>query len=206
MGGCIEAVALMNEKQRRSIYAHGAAVGALALLVVSFPGCAKKSPPPPAVIATASASSVPTTATASVFEARWLQTGGATKIGAVLSEGTLVLMGGRRALVRADGSVVPEKAAAPEPLANLTVAATRSGPRILGVGYGGLYRMDEALGAATLIASLPPDPNRLGVHPPRVVGGPGFVELWVGGKQEGQPEFVDVETGKTVTPGGCKIP
>src|SRR4051812_9211737 len=51
--------------------------------------------------------------------ARWVESGGATLIGPTVSDGTLVLLGGRRALVGRDGSLRNETVPSPEPLMEL---------------------------------------------------------------------------------------
>src|SRR5262245_8881537 len=87
--------------------------------------------------------------------ARWVESGGATLVGPVLSgsDGTLVLLGGRRALVRGDGSLEPEKARAPEPLEEIVEVPGPGGrTRLVGRSGHGVFRFDDPLGAPVALA------------------------------------------------------
>ena len=121
--------------------------------------------------------------------ARWVESGGATSIGPELSGGTLVLLGGRRALVRADGSLETEKASAPEPLMELIEVPTRNGarPRLAGRGAHGVYRFDDPLGTPVVLARSEAPLGHLGA-------GPGVVAVWT--ERSDLPRFLDVDTGR----------
>src|SRR4051794_37101264 len=62
--------------------------------------------------------------------ARWVETGGATVVGPTLDAGTLVLLGGRRALVLPNGSLENEKAPSPEPIREIIEVPTASGTHL----------------------------------------------------------------------------
>ena len=85
---------------------------------------------------------------------RWVLTNHGAMIGPRVAGGTLVLLGGRRAVVAADGRVAPERVAAPEALSNIVAVPTPEGPVIVGLGTEHLYRFDDPLGPATPIVDL----------------------------------------------------
>jgi hypothetical protein len=118
--------------------------------------------------------------------ARWVESGGATLIGPEVAGGTLVLLGGRRALVRADGSLETERAAAPEPLLEIVEVPSPRGARLAGRGAHGVYRFDDPLGAPVTLARSQGPLGHLGA-------GPGVVAVWT--DRSDLPRFLDVETG-----------
>jgi hypothetical protein len=122
--------------------------------------------------------------------ARWVESGGATLIGPTVSDGTLVLLGGRRALVARDGSLRNEVVAAPEPLIELlTIPAAESGApaRLVGRGAHGLYRFDDPLGPAVALARSDAELARIGSLP-------GVLAVWT--ILSDLPHFLDVATGR----------
>jgi hypothetical protein len=118
--------------------------------------------------------------------ARWVDSGGATLIGPQLAGGTLVLLGGRRALVRADGAVESEKAPTPEPLAEVALVPSGGALRLVGRGEHDVYRFEDPLGAPVLLTRSEAPLGHLGAAP-------GAVALWTA--RSDLPRFVDVETG-----------
>jgi hypothetical protein len=159
---------------------------AIASLIALVAGCGPAPLPAPRAV-TAGVSATPA-ALQPPLPARWVESGGATLIGPVVAGGTLVLLGGRRALVRADGSLETEKVAAPEPLAELVLipASTGTGARLVGRGVYGVYRFDDVLGAPVALA-------RTEAHVVRLGAGPGVVAVWTAASD--LPRFLDVETG-----------
>ncbi len=121
--------------------------------------------------------------------ARWVESGGATLIGPTVSEGTLVLLGGRRALVARDGSLRNEAVAAPEPLLELLSipAAEGAASHLVGRGAHGLYRFDDPLGAAVTLARSDAELARVGSLP-------GVLAVWT--ILSDLPRFLDVATGR----------
>jgi hypothetical protein len=136
-----------------------------------------------------------------VAAARWVESGGATLIGPVVSEGTLVLLGGRRAIVAPDGSLRNETVASPEPLVEIiTVPGAQSGApsRLVGRGVHGIYRFDEPLGAGVTLARSSGELARIGALP-------GVVAAWAA--RSDLPRFLDVSTGNPRDlPGLPKLP
>ena len=159
-----------------------------ALLATLFlGGCAGAAPVTP--IHLIEKASPPPAPPAAVTAARWVESGGATLIGPAVSEGTLVLLGGRRALVGADGALHNETVASPEPLLELiAVPAAASGApsRLVGRGLHGVYRFDEPLGAGVALARSSGDLARIGALP-------GVVAVWTA--RSDLPRFLDVATG-----------
>lgn len=126
---------------------------------------------------------------ATVTAARWVESGGATLIGPAVSEGTLVLLGGRRALVGPDGALHNETVASPEPLLELIsvpAAASGASSRVVGRGLHGVYRFDEPLGPGVALARSSGDLARIGALP-------GVVAVWTA--RSDLPRFLDVATG-----------
>ncbi|MEO5725970.1 MAG: hypothetical protein ABI134_14835, partial [Byssovorax sp.] len=110
----------------------------------------------------------------SVLAARWVESGGATLVGPSVGDGTLVLLGGRRALVGRDGSLRNETVPSPEPLLEiLSIPAAESGApsRLVGRGRSGLYRFDDPLGAPVTLAQAGNALARIGALP-------GVVAVW----------------------------
>ncbi|MDI3289317.1 hypothetical protein [Polyangium sp. 15x6] len=130
-------------------------------------------------------------------EARWVRTGRATRVILPLPEGTLVLMGGRRALVRADGSILDEKVLTPEPLDGMLAVPTPRGLRLVGYNRQALYRFDDPLGEPRVLV----EGFHVGVANPisKVGAGPGFVAVW---DSYGTALLLDVETGAKKTLAG----
>jgi hypothetical protein len=157
--------------------------------------CAEAPPPPPA--ARVEPKAAPSVTVAPPLPARWVESGGATLIGPELPGGTLVLLGGRRALVLADGALTVEKTAAPEPLQEIVAVPTNSGPRLVGRGQHGIYRFDEPLGAPALLAQSEQRIERLGA-------GPGAVAVWT--ERSDLPRFLDVESGSERAFAGLPAP
>jgi hypothetical protein len=151
--------------------------------------------PPPAAPASPAPSASPPTAPVTPEVARWLRTGGATRIGPRLPQGMLVLLGGRRALLRPDGSLETERAPAPESLQGLVLVPTADGDRLVGHGDHGVYTFAEPLGPATRLAHDP------GGVIARIAAGPGLVAVWPAQRAAG-PLFLDVRTGAERAPAG----
>jgi hypothetical protein len=131
---------------------------------------------PPAAPPAAPAAPAPTPAAADMpldEKPRWITSGGATIIGPELPGGTLVLLGGRRALLHRDGTLEPEKTPSPEPLFGVVLVATSAGDRLVAHSKTSLYRLDEPLGAPTLLAT-----GRGMDSIERIAAGPGFVAVW----------------------------
>nr|AYM52626.1 hypothetical protein [Aetherobacter sp.] len=151
-------------------------------------GCAGAKPPPlPPAIKDLDA---PLVAADPVPPARWVESGGATLIGPSVGDGTLVLLGGRRALVQRDGSIRNETVPSPEPLLELLeVPSAASGAKgsIVGRGKFGLYRFDDPLGAAVTLA-------RGGGALARIGALPGVLAAWT--TRSDLPYFLDVTTGR----------
>ena len=129
----------------------------------------------------------------SPLPARWVESGGVTVIGPTLPGGTLVLLGGRRALVRADGTLATERAPAPEPLMEIVEVPSRTAtrPRLVGRGAHGVYRFDDPLGPPLSLARSEAVLGHLGA-------GPGVVAVWT--ERSDLPRFLDVETGREERP------
>ena len=161
--------------------------GAPALLVVLAAACGQAPVPPPR--ATPSEVTSKPVLAAPTAAARWIESGGATLVGPASVAGTLVLLGGRRALVRPDGSLQSERVPAPEPLAELVEVPAGAGTRLVGRGAHAVYRFDDPLGAPVVIARSTEPLAGLGA-------GPGLVAVWAG--YSALPRFVDVDTGHPV--------
>ncbi|AKT38573.1 hypothetical protein [Chondromyces crocatus] len=122
--------------------------------------------------------------------ARWVVSGGATLVGPSVEGGTLVLLGGRRGVVSADGALRTSKEVDPEPLEEVleVPAVEPSGkPRVVLRGAHGIYRLDEPLGPLVPLAHAESVVQRLGSAPGRVM------VFLVG---PARPQSIDVETGK----------
>jgi hypothetical protein len=129
--------------------------------------------------------------------ARWIEGGGATLVGPVIGDATLVLLGGRRALVAKDGAVTGEKAPCPEPLLELVEVPTASGSRLVGRGQNGIYRFDDPLGPPRALGHSDAPLARLGAAP-------GMVAYWA--QRSDLPRFLDVESGAPATLAGLPEP
>jgi hypothetical protein len=103
--------------------------------------------------------------------------------------GTLVLVGGRRALVAKDGSVRAEGKPSPELLHEIIEVPTESGARrLVARGTTGIYRLDDPLGPVRPLAQSESDLLAIGAAA-------GMVAVWTYGHD--MPRFIDVETGRT---------
>ncbi|WP_437792711.1 hypothetical protein [Sorangium sp. So ce693] len=130
--------------------------------------------------------------------ARWVDASGATAIGPRVAGGTIALVGGQRVLVGADGVARQETAACPEPLIELVLVPSGTGPRLVGRGVRGVYRFDDPLGAPAVLARSETDLQRIG-------GGPAVVAVW--DAISDVPIFLDIETGQPRTlPGLPALP
>ncbi|APR88008.1 hypothetical protein A7982_13357 [Minicystis rosea] len=146
--------------------------------------CAEAPPPPPTV-----AKSEPTAPVAAVpppMPARWVESAGTTTIGPQIGRDTLVLLGGRRALVLPDGTVQIERVPTPEALLDIALVPIAGGTRLVGRGVHDVYRFDDPLGAPVLLTRSEAALVRLGTAP-------GAVALW--SARYDLPRFIDVETG-----------
>lgn len=135
------------------------------------------------------------------FAARWVESGGATLVGPTVGDATLVLLGGRRALVGRDGALRNEAVPCPEPLLELIEipsAADGAPGRLVGRGAHGVYRFDDPLGAPVALARSGHDLARLGALPD-------LVAVWT--TRSDLPHFLDVSTGRPREFGGLpKLP
>jgi hypothetical protein len=151
-------------------------------------GCSGAPPPPPkpAVVDP----TLPSAPLPLPLAARWVDSTGTTLVGPSVANGTLLLLGGRRAVLHADGSLETEKAPTAEPLAEI-VEVPSAGKRVLVArGERGVYRFDDPLG--------PPVGLALSDQPlARIGAAPGMVALWRAGSE--LPRFVDVEQGADKT-------
>ena len=115
--------------------------------LASMTACGGSHPTPqsqkPVGSATPSTSAVATTPEPP--KARWVETGSYNAVGPATSQGTLVLLGGRRAVVAPDGSLRTASGATPEPIVEYLEVPTASGARLVGRGEQGLYRFDDPL-------------------------------------------------------------
>ncbi|WP_437275732.1 hypothetical protein WME90_31390 [Sorangium sp. So ce375] len=119
--------------------------------------------------------------------ARWVDASGATAIGPRIGGGTIALVGGQRVLVGADGAARPETAPCPEPLIELVLVPSATGPRLVGRGDRGVYRFDDPLGAPVILARSEANLQRIG-------GGPAVVAVW--DAISDSPSLLDIETGQ----------
>jgi hypothetical protein len=123
--------------------------------------------------------------------------GGVTMIGPPVQGGTLVLVGGRRAIVAPDGSVREETAPSPQPLLGVVEVPTGHGPRLVALSRSAIFRLDDPLGEPKLLAVLDRDTNG-----ERLDAGSGYAAVWKEGMWRAA-SFVDVETGQpTLGPPG----
>lgn len=118
------------------------------------------------------------------IQGRWLRTGGATEIGPKLPSGTLVLLGGRRALVEPNGYIRHEHVVTPEPLCGLIAVPTPVGDRIIGYGKHTVYRFDDPLGEPIALTRTSESTEIAGIAP-----GPGTVFVWPTSSNTSRPGF-----------------
>jgi hypothetical protein len=157
------------------------------VLFFSLVGAACVEAPRPPPVTPRPDASPAAVATPPPLAARWVRGGGATAVGPAVSGGTMVLLGGRRALVKGDGAVRPETVSAPEPLLDLLEVPTASGPRLVGHGMRGVYRFDDPLGAPVVLARSDDRIDRIGA-------GPGLVAVWIA--RSDLPRFLELDTGR----------
>ena len=160
-----------------------------ALLPLLGVGCHAPPPPatPPAPAPPATSASV-TAATAPLAPSRWLELG-ATTIGPKRPEGTLLLLGGRRALVAANGTVTAEPAPVADPLRGLLeVPAADGRSHLVGYSRRAVYRLDGPLGELKTLLYTEGDNELSGV-----AVGPGSLVVWDVASEK--PMFLDVGTG-----------
>lgn len=120
--------------------------------------------------------------------ARWVDSSGGTLIGPKLAEGTLVLLGGRRAILTKDGALRVETTPAPAGLHEIIQVPNAKGElKLVGRSSRGIYRFDDPLGAAVEIARSETLIDHIG-------SGPGLVAVW--DFQSYVPRFIDLDTGK----------
>ena len=153
-------------------------------LLAASAGCAGAPRLPP--VAVKLDTPPPVAATPPPLPARWVESAGATIVGPRTSRGTLLLLGGRRALLLADGALEIEKTPAPEPLAEVIAVPSRGALALIGRGAHGVYRFDDPLGPAVTLARSEARIGRLGA-------GPGSIAVWV--DRSDLPRFIDVQTG-----------
>jgi hypothetical protein len=129
----------------------------------------------------------PSVATGTLAPARWSVVDGASRVGPAVPGGKLVLIGGRRAIARGDGSVVGESAPMDDALDGLIEVPRAGGGRaIVGYGASGMYRFDEPLGRPVLLSRF--ESRKIGSLPGAVVAWP-----WM--RWGVRPKVFDVETG-----------
>jgi hypothetical protein len=164
--------------------------------VLAAGGCAGSSPAPSRAEHTPV--DLPQPPLPSATPARWIDASGATAVGPAAAGGTLVLLGGRRAIVGATGSVRPEATPSPEPLLELIEVPVSGGARrLVGRGVYGVYRFDDPLGAPATLA-------RSEVEILRIGSGPGVVAVW--DIASDLPRFLDVDTGQMRSLAGLPAP
>jgi len=117
-----------------------------------------------------------------------MQVAGATAMGPQVDGGTLLLVGGRRVVIGADGSTKAETVPSPEPLQQVVVVPVAGGgKRFIARGTNGLYRLDDPLGAPKPLAQSEADIRSIAAFV-------GLVAVWT--YNSDTPRLVDVETGK----------
>ena len=117
---------------------------ALSLALACVIGCAAADPgpalrPPPVV------------APAAPLGPRWVRANRGAPNGPAVPGGTLVLLGGRRAVVAPDGTVHVETTAAPEALARWSPSPPSAAPSSWDSGPRRAYRFDDPLGTSVPI-------------------------------------------------------
>jgi hypothetical protein len=161
----------------------------LSLLGASAAACASAPPPKPKPIAKPQPVAKAPPPPPPLAPSRWARAGGATTMGPAVEGGTLVLVGGRRALVAKDGSVRAETEPSPELLHEIIEVPTESGARrLVARGTNGIYRLEDPLGAVRPLVRSESELVAIGAAA-------GMVAVWTYGHD--MPRFVDVETGRT---------
>src|SRR5262245_40317140 len=74
---------------------------------------------------------------------RWILSRGPSRVGGETIAGTLVILGGRRAILAADGSVRSESAAISEPVYEVVEVPTPAGPRYFSAAPRRILRFDD---------------------------------------------------------------
>ncbi|HVK68954.1 MAG TPA: hypothetical protein VM694_31070 [Polyangium sp.] len=178
----------MKRSLLRRTSAGSSVVALAALATAAATACSSTPPPTPKPITKPAPPPLMVAAPPPLPPSRWSSAGGATEVGPKLDAGTLVLVGGRRALVGKDGSVKAETVPSPEPLEEVVeVPMPSGGRRLVARGHRGLYRLDDPLGAPKPLAQAESDIRSMGAYA-------GLVAVWTFGGD--MPRFVDVETGR----------
>lgn len=154
--------------------------------LLSLPLVSCGTAPPPAHGTEAPPAPAPTRAPAAL-PARWARSGGATIIGPTIGGATVVLLGGRRGLVAADGRFTAERAPASQPLLDVVAVPTAAGLRVVGHSAHAVLRYDDPLGEPVVLAVSDERIERIGA-------GPGVVAVWVESSE--RLRTLDVETGQ----------
>lgn len=175
-----------NNDPRPQIFNLGMGAFGFALVAQSL-GCSAPPPPPkvapkPPVVVAVPPPPPP------LPPAKWMQVAGATTVGPQIDGGTMMLVGGRRVVIGADGSSKSETAPSPEPLQQVVVVPTALGTkRVIARGKNGIYRLDDPLGAPKPLAQSESEIRAIASYV-------GLIVLWT--YNSDTPRFVDVETGK----------
>lgn len=152
--------------------------------------CSGTTTPPPKV-ETRPRNTLPSSRS-TVVPARWTGVGGSTLIGPTLREGTLVLLGGRRVLVKGAEATF-EAVPAPQGLVSvISLPSTGSSQTLITYSDDAIYRLDDPLGAPVLLARTD------GATVARVVPVPGFLAVWT--RPESEPRFPDEENAAAKPP------
>jgi hypothetical protein len=142
-------------------------------------------PAPSPATAPASAQSAAGAAPAGVAP-RWIRADGVTELGVRVAGGRLVLLGGKRAVLAADGSVRMETHATPEPLRELLRVPGAPGKKHwVGRDRHRVLRFDDLLGAPRVLATV----DRLD----HLGALPGLVAVW--DRTRALPRLLDPTTG-----------
>lgn len=166
------------------------------LLLTGFAlfACSSGSAPPPKQVTLIQPAAVAgdTAPAAPLSPSRWLTSGGSTLIGPELAHGHLLLLGGRRALLAKDGTLKTETVRCPEALLSLLEVPDEQGhKKLFGHGARTIFRFDDPLGAAVVVA-------RSDVNIDHIGAGPASLAVW--DFQSYLPRFIDGQTGKIKNP------
>jgi hypothetical protein len=154
------------------------------------------SPPAPAPIAKPAASVSASVAVAPPPPSRWIETGSLNDVGTPSSDGTPLVVGGRRAVLAPDGTFKLPATPTPEPLEEIVEVHSSAGKRLVARGERTLYRIDDLLGEAKPIAEAAA--NYTNVDP-----GPGVVAAWTTSSE--LPTYIDIETGNASSLAGLPV-
>lgn len=152
------------------------------LLLALFAAACEAAPPPQV----AKVEPPPVPPPPPIPPARWIEAGGATAVGPDLDNGTLLLLGGRRGVVKKDGALALETQPSPEPLQEVIEVATSKGRKLIARSAHGVYRFDDPLAAPVPLARSDGRLMRLGA-------GPGVIAVWTSGSD--LPAIISVEDG-----------